>query len=161
MTATATRAGTPSRRPRPTGMTVLYDADCSVCRRARRWVERQRQLVPVRFVAAGSARAASRFPGLDVGRTLDEVTVVTDEGAVIRGDDAWIAVLWAVARTRGHAIRLAHGRGRRWLSTATTAADAIRRRSAGQSDLPVATTDPEAWPPPTSGARAACPTCET
>ena len=161
MTARTESVVRPRRRPRPTGLTVLYDADCSVCRRARRWVERQRQVVPVRFVPAGSLQAATRFPGLDVGRTLEEITVVTDEGDVVRGDDAWIAVLWALARTRRQAIGLAHGRGRWRLSTATTAADAIRRRSAGQSDHRPPTSDPAAWPPPTRSGRSACATCET
>ncbi len=77
-TATTTTSGSrststreaPSRAPlRPTGLTVLYDAQCPVCRKARRWTERHRQLVPIRFVAAGSDLARYRFPELDVGST--------------------------------------------------------------------------------------------
>lgn len=141
---------------RPTGLTVLYDADCPVCRQARRWVERHRQLVPVHFVPAGSPAAQHRFPTLDVGSTLAEITVVTDTGAVLRGDRAWTAVLWAVAATRSLAIRLAAGRGTWRLRGAMSATDAIRRR-AHRAPCPGRTTPPtgQAWPPPATTVGAA------
>ena len=132
---------------RPTSLTVLYDAGCPVCRRARRWVERQRQLLPVRFVTAGSPAARRRFPAMDEGGTLTDVTVITDKGAVLRGDQAWIAVLWAVARTRPTALRLADGRHRWSFNSVKGATEAIRRLSAGQSDNGPQATE-TAWPPP-------------
>lgn len=135
---------------RPRSMTVLYDANCIVCRRARRWVERNDQVVPVEFVATGSRSAADRFPRLDVASTLADVTVITDQGAVLRGDRAWIAVLWAVARTRPYANRLAHGHGRRRFRTVKGATEAIRRLSAGQPDDVGRPTGAAAWPPPTT-----------
>lgn len=144
---------------RPTGVTVLYDADCPVCRRARRWVERHRQLVPVRFVPAGSRAATSRFPHLDVGGTLVDVTVVTDEGAVLRGDRAWITVLWAVARTRTTAVHLARGRNRRIFGHVKGATETIRRLSADRrADDGPATP----WPSPsTTGGSQACVNCRS
>ncbi|MBK7643357.1 MAG: DUF393 domain-containing protein [Planctomycetes bacterium] len=42
-------------------LTVLYDAQCGLCRRARRWLEAQPAYVPLEFVAAGSP-AARAFP---------------------------------------------------------------------------------------------------
>lgn len=143
---------------RPTGLTVLYDADCPVCRHARRWVERHRQLVPVRFVAAGSDSARQRFPGLDVGSTLEEITVVTDGGAVLRGDRAWTAVLWSVARTRTLAIKLANGRGSWRLRGAMSATDAIRRR-AHRAPCPGRPDARQAWPPPSVTAGTGCRDC--
>ncbi len=143
---------------RPTGLTVLYDAGCPVCRRARRWVERQRQLVPVRFVAAGSPRAQHRFPQLDVGSTLVEVTVITDEGAVFRGERAWVAVLWAVARTRTAAIDVARGRKTRAFRRVKGATDLVRRLAAGQPDAVSGPAHGD-WPPPRPGG--ACAGCET
>ncbi len=147
---TGTTTGT--ARLAPTGLTVLYDANCPVCRRARSWVERHRLLLPVRFVPAGSALARRRFPELDVGSTLADITVVTDQGAVLRGDHAWIAVLWAVATTRPFATRLAHGRGTRRLRSVKGATEAIRRLAAKQTDPGVNRADPQLWPPPQAGA---------
>ncbi len=145
---------------RPRGLTVLYDARCPVCRRARRWVERQRHLVPIRFLAAGSAAARQRFPALDVAATLDDVTVVTDGGAVVRGEQAWIAVLWAVRRTRPLAIDLAAGRRRRALGGVKRATDAVRRLSIRQSAAVLP--GPDGWPAPSVGApRRGCAHCET
>ena len=119
---------------RPSGLTVLYDARCPVCRKARTWVERQRQLVPVRFVAAGSPLATARFPELDVASTLADVTVITDQGAVLRGDRAWVAVLWAVARTRRIAVEIARGRRRRTFRRIKGATETVRRLTSTQLD---------------------------
>lgn len=149
---------TPRTPLRPSGLTVLYDADCPVCRHARRWVERHRQLVPVRFVAAGSPAAERRFPSLDVGSTLAEVTVITDEGAVLRGDQAWTAVLWSVARTRTLAIKLANGRGAWRLRGAMSATDAIRRR-AHRDPCPGRPISEQAWPPPQVAVARSCDGC--
>lgn len=143
----------------PTGMTVLYDADCRVCRRARRWVEVQRQLVPVRFVPATSELAARRFPNLDVGSTLVDVTVVTDQGAVLRGDRAWITVLWAVARTRPLAVDLAHGRRRWTFRRFRGATEAIRRLASDSAGAGPDTLAVGPWPAP--GVDNACPSCRT
>ena len=148
-------ASTPRRPLRPTELFVLYDADCSVCRQARRWVESHRQLVPVRFVPAGSDAARRRFPRLDVGSTLAEITVVTDDGAVLRGDRAWTAVLWATARTRPLALRLAAGRGRRRLRGAMRATDVVRRLSHTGTGRPSAPTG-RPWPPPQVTSTAGC-----
>lgn len=146
----------------PRSLTVLYDAHCPVCRRARRWVESHRQLVPVRFVPAGSELARRRFPDLDVGSTLVDVTVVTDEGAVLRGDRAWIAVLWAVARTRAFAFDLARGRGTSRLRSIKGATELVRRLSSSQRDPGVPIADPRTWPPPQRTAHdSVCVSCRT
>ena len=135
---------------RPTGITVLYDAQCPVCRRARRWAERHQQLVPVRFVPAGSDLARRRFPELDVGSTLVDVTVITNDGAVLRGDRAWITVLWCVTRTRPLAIRIAQGQRRLLFNNIKGATEAIRRLSATAHDAGRSHGAPAAtWAPPT------------
>uniref|UniRef100_UPI0038D3E06E thiol-disulfide oxidoreductase DCC family protein n=1 Tax=Streptomyces shenzhenensis TaxID=943815 RepID=UPI0038D3E06E len=78
------------------GLTVLYDAECSLCTFLRDWLGRQPQLVPLDLVPAGSEEARRRFPDLDHSATLDEVTVVGDAGQVYRDTAAWIVVLWAL-----------------------------------------------------------------
>jgi predicted DCC family thiol-disulfide oxidoreductase YuxK len=86
--------------------TVLYDADCPLCRAAHRWLAGRAPLVPLEFVAAGSAEARRRFPDLDHAATLRDLTVIADTGAVYVHDGAWLACLWALADYRGMADRL-------------------------------------------------------
>ncbi|MGW3986602.1 thiol-disulfide oxidoreductase DCC family protein [Streptomyces sp. NPDC004830] len=98
-----TPAGRPAAAP-VRRLTVLYDAECSLCAFLRDWLLRQPHLVPLEPVPAGSEEARRRFPGLDHAATLDEITVVGDAGQVYRGPAAWVVTLWAL---RGHR-RLAH-----------------------------------------------------
>ena len=87
-------------------LTVLYDADCALCRRARAWLERQSQYVPLVFVAAGSEDARGMFPSLDHPSTLAELTVIADTGDVYRGPKAWIICLWALREHRSTAVSM-------------------------------------------------------
>ena len=87
-------------------VTVLYDSRCNLCRTARAWLERQPQLVPLEFLAAGSAEAARRYPYLDPAMTLEDLTVVGDAGEVWVGAKAWVVCLWALEGKRGLAQRL-------------------------------------------------------
>jgi predicted DCC family thiol-disulfide oxidoreductase YuxK len=87
-------------------LTVLYDADCSLCTFLRDWLVRQPQLVPLELVPAGSDEARRRLPGLDHRASLDDVTVVGDAGQVYRGAAAWIVTLWALRAHRPLAHRL-------------------------------------------------------
>ncbi|MFD2685632.1 thiol-disulfide oxidoreductase DCC family protein [Streptomyces phyllanthi] len=114
------------------GLTVLYDAQCSLCRFVREWLGRQRQLVPLRFVAAGSEEARKLFPSLDHRATLDEITVVGDAGQVYRGPAAWIVCLWALREHRPLAHRLSTPAGTRLARGAVLAA-ARFRESQGRS----------------------------
>jgi predicted DCC family thiol-disulfide oxidoreductase YuxK len=88
-------------------LTVLYDAGCRLCRSARLWLEAERQLVPLEFIAAGSPEARRCFPHLDPGDTLADLTVVSDAGEVWRGAKAWVVCLWALAEHRERAFALA------------------------------------------------------
>ncbi|MEU6468897.1 DCC1-like thiol-disulfide oxidoreductase family protein [Streptomyces massasporeus] len=99
--ATGRNAPAPVRR-----LTVLYDAECSLCAFLRDWLLRQPQLVPLEPVPAASEEARRRFPGLDHGATLDEITVVGDAGQVYRGPAAWVVTLWALREHRPLAHRL-------------------------------------------------------
>ncbi|MEZ0094622.1 thiol-disulfide oxidoreductase DCC family protein [Streptacidiphilus sp. EB129] len=81
-------------------LTVLFDPGCMLCRFIRGWLERQRQLVPLDFVPAGSAQAVARFPALDHSRTLREITVIGDGGQVYEAAAAWVVLLWALRAYR-------------------------------------------------------------
>lgn len=104
------------------GLTVLYDAQCSLCRFVREWLGRQRQLVPLEFVAAGSEEARQRFPSLDHRAALEEITVVGDAGQVYRGPAAWVVCLWALREQRPLAHRLSTPAGARLAKGAVLAA---------------------------------------
>ncbi|MGY1455206.1 thiol-disulfide oxidoreductase DCC family protein [Streptomyces sp. SS8] len=115
-------AGVPVRR-----LTVLYDAGCPLCRHVRDWLARQRKLVPLDLVPAGSDEARRRLPELDHGRTLEEITVVGDGGQVYRGPAAWIVCLWALAGYRPAAHRLSTPAGAPLARAAVLAAAKYRR----------------------------------
>jgi predicted DCC family thiol-disulfide oxidoreductase YuxK len=87
-------------------LTVLYDAQCNLCQRARSWLERQPKYVPLEFMPAGSEGARRRFPGLDPAATLVDLTVVGAGGEVYRGAKAWVMCLWALKEHRETALRL-------------------------------------------------------
>src|SRR5215208_5860067 len=108
----ATRSRPSRRTPAPpsareatvaTHLTVLYDARCDFCRSVRAWLEGQPKYVPLRFAAVGSERAQALFPALEHAATLGEITVVRSDGAVYRGERAYLMVLWALRRYRGWA----------------------------------------------------------
>ncbi|WP_329022422.1 thiol-disulfide oxidoreductase DCC family protein [Streptomyces sp. NBC_00690] len=98
-------------QPRPNApiasLTVLYDANCSLCVHLRHWLKGQPQLVPLRLVPAGSVEAQRLFPELDHARTQREITVIGDQGQIFSGSAAWIVCLWALAEHRPKAHWLA------------------------------------------------------
>ncbi|MFL5582841.1 MAG: thiol-disulfide oxidoreductase DCC family protein [Gemmatimonadaceae bacterium] len=107
-----------------THLTILYDARCDFCRSVRAWLEGQPTYVPLRFAAVGSERAQALFPVLEHAATLGEITVVRSDGAVYRGERAYLMVLWALRRYRALSLRLAEPgmrphtrRALGWLST--------------------------------------------
>ncbi|MEV0217927.1 DCC1-like thiol-disulfide oxidoreductase family protein [Streptomyces sp. NPDC050704] len=129
--ATATQGRDAARVP-VRGLTVLYDAECSLCAFLRDWLVRQRQLVPLELVPADSEAARHRFPGLDHAATLDEITVVGDSGQVYRGAAAWIVTLWALAEHRPMAHRLSTPAGARLARGAVLAAAKWREGQAAR-----------------------------
>ncbi|MET9954576.1 DCC1-like thiol-disulfide oxidoreductase family protein [Streptomyces sp. NPDC006339] len=110
-------------------LTVLYDADCPLCVHLRHWLLRQPRLVPLDLVPAGSREARRRFPALDHGSTLREITVVGDGGQVYRATAAWIVVLWALAEHRPRAHWLATPAGQPFARAAVLAAAKWRERT--------------------------------
>jgi len=87
-------------------LTVLYDARCGLCSNARRWLEGQPQIVPLELLPADSDDARRRFPSLSSSEP-EELVVVSDEGDVYRGPQAWIVCLWALQDYREWSFRFA------------------------------------------------------
>ena len=87
-------------------LSILYDGVCSLCRRVKGWLERQRSYVPLELMALDGATARARYPELDPEDCRKELTVVADERWVYRGHKAWLMCLWALEGFRPWALRL-------------------------------------------------------
>jgi len=94
----------------PLHLVVWFDGDCSLCTRIAAWIGRQPKLVPLRCVPAQQATA--RGCPLDLASLLEKVTVTASDGAVYRGTNAWIVVLWALRDWRAWSLRFARPRFR-------------------------------------------------
>jgi len=88
--------------PPVTSITIVYDAACGLCTRAKDWIAQQAPLVVLQFVPSGSSEASRRFPQLPAG----ELAVVANTGEVWLGNHAWIVCLWALRGYRDLALRL-------------------------------------------------------
>jgi predicted DCC family thiol-disulfide oxidoreductase YuxK len=86
---------------------VIFDSNCQLCGFCKDWLNAQRQIVPLTFIPAQSSEAWQIFPVLDHSRTLEEITVIADTGAVYEGAKAWLMVLWALADYRAWSYQLA------------------------------------------------------
>lgn len=84
------------------GLTVIYDAECGLCRRVRDWLIAQPKWIALHLVPSTSA--ARLYPELKVH--MDELLVLTDEGGIYMGEHAWIMCLYALRDYRSWAIRL-------------------------------------------------------
>ncbi len=87
---------------------VIYDSECGFCCRCRQWLMQQPAFLDLRFVPRNSPEVACRFPGIEKLLRLDELLVVTDEGAVYWGAHAWVMCLYALCEYREWASKLAH-----------------------------------------------------
>lgn len=86
--------------------TVLYDKRCALCQRVKEWLEEQPKYAHMKFVEAASKEAQYKFPEIDHNRTLTELTVISDNGLVYKGEKAWIICLWALQEYREWAVTL-------------------------------------------------------
>ncbi|MFE4249301.1 thiol-disulfide oxidoreductase DCC family protein [Streptomyces sp. NPDC056910] len=114
--------GAPVRR-----LILLYDAQCPLCTFLRNWLARQRQLVPLDLVPAGSEEARRRCPGIDHISTLSEITLVGDSGQIYRGPAAWVVTLWALSEYRPLSHKFSTPAGARLARAAVLAAAKYRR----------------------------------
>jgi predicted DCC family thiol-disulfide oxidoreductase YuxK len=124
MSETADRGttGAPVRR-----LILLYDAQCPLCTFLRNWLARQRQLVPLDLVPAGSEEARRRCPGIDHIATLSEITLVGDGGQIYRGPAAWVVTLWALSEYRPLSHKFSTPAGARLARAAVLAAAKYRQ----------------------------------
>ena len=88
-------------------LTVLYDPECGLCRRAHEWLADQSKIVELKFVPCASEEARKRYPQLDHDLTKQDLTVVSDSGWVYFGPKAW---LMSCGHSHGIAIGLTGSR---------------------------------------------------
>jgi predicted DCC family thiol-disulfide oxidoreductase YuxK len=86
-------------------LTILYDESCAFCLRCRDWLLTQPCLVEVELLPAGSPAVLERY-GAAAWRG-GELVVADGEGGVWAGPAAFVICLWATARYRALAYRLA------------------------------------------------------
>jgi predicted DCC family thiol-disulfide oxidoreductase YuxK len=100
-----TVSGVEQNGPPSSRLTILYDETCGFCRRCRDWLLAQSCLVQVELLPAGSVVARERYGAVPwLGR---ELVAVDDRGRVWVGPAAFLTCLWATARYRPWAYRLA------------------------------------------------------
>ena len=87
-------------------LTVLYDPECGLCRRAHEWLAQQPKLIDLVFVPCASEEARKRYPELNHELTKSDLTVIDNRGAVYFGSKAWLMVLWSLASYREWSYRL-------------------------------------------------------
>lgn len=88
-------------------LTVLTDGECKLCLRARRWLEQQPKIVPLRFIPLQVATLPEKYPGIEALDLKKELTVIGPDRFYWQGVDAWLMTLWALEDWRERAIELA------------------------------------------------------
>jgi predicted DCC family thiol-disulfide oxidoreductase YuxK len=88
-------------------LTLLYDPDCGLCRRVHGWLADQPKFFELNLLPIKSDAARRRFPELNHDLTSDDLTAISDKGAVYFGPKAWLMVLWSLCRYREWSYRLA------------------------------------------------------
>jgi predicted DCC family thiol-disulfide oxidoreductase YuxK len=88
-------------------LTLLYDPACGLCRRVQGWLAEQPKLIELKVIPIKTDAARRRYPQLNHELTAEDLTVVSEQGAVYFGPKAWLMVLWSLCRYREWSYRLA------------------------------------------------------
>ena len=88
-------------------LTIFYDAQCYFCRRSTKWLRDETKFFELDFVPAGTPEAKRILSVVD-SKSEKELIVVSDEGAIYSGPNAFIMCLYALTDYRELALRLSH-----------------------------------------------------
>ena len=81
-------------------VSLVYDADCPVCRGAADWVRRNAAASDAfEYLPCRSAETRSRFPAITEAACLQAMHLVLPDGAILAGEQALPEIL---RRTRRH-----------------------------------------------------------
>ena len=86
---------------------VFYDGECGLCRRCREWLAAQAAYLPLEFHPFQSEEARRLCPDLLQFQPDQQLIVLSDEGGIYAGDQAWLMCLYALREYRGWASTLA------------------------------------------------------
>jgi len=89
-------------------LTIIYDDQCGFCCRCRDWLEKQPQLVQLEFIPGNSESVQKRFPNSEIQGSGEEFLVVSDDGGLYRGVNAYIMCLYALENYREWSFQLSH-----------------------------------------------------
>jgi predicted DCC family thiol-disulfide oxidoreductase YuxK len=112
-------------------LAVLYDDECGICSRVRRWLEKQPTFVPLRLIPLHSFETMAAFPGIESFSPEEKLVVIADDGSVWRGDGAWIMLLWTLESGRELSMKLASPSLRPFARKVVTAVSANRLKLSG------------------------------
>jgi predicted DCC family thiol-disulfide oxidoreductase YuxK len=88
-----------------TTLTILYDAQCSLCQSCRDWMQRQSAYIALEWLPCASPEAHATFGVIPWIGT--ELVVVADDGRVWAGSAAFLVCLWSLREWREWSYRLA------------------------------------------------------
>ena len=80
--------------------TIFYDANCRLCVRSRRTLERLRPRAELLFIDLQNDAAMSRYPMVDRQASLGQMFVLDDAGELSGGYDAFLALVPSVPSLR-------------------------------------------------------------
>jgi predicted DCC family thiol-disulfide oxidoreductase YuxK len=86
---------------------VLYDAQDDFALRSFAWLVAQPAVWPLEFVPFQASERMARFEGIDVFQRRGPLLVVSDEGGVYAGPNAFIICLYALEDYQEWSYRLA------------------------------------------------------
>jgi len=86
---------------------VFYDGECGLCRRCREWLMRQPAYLELIFHPFQSDEAKKLCPNLPRFQPDQQLILLSDEGGIYQGENAWLMCLYALRDYRAWSLRLA------------------------------------------------------
>jgi predicted DCC family thiol-disulfide oxidoreductase YuxK len=88
-------------------LTIFYDPECGLCRAFRQWMLGQFSHCRLEFVPYSSGLAKRLLPEIEHMEAGREIVVMSDEGDIWQGPEAWVVSLWVLKKWRRWAERMA------------------------------------------------------
>jgi len=86
---------------------VFYDGECGLCRRCREWLMQQPACLELVFHPFQSDEAQKLCPDLPQFQPKQQLILLSDEGGIYQGENAWLMCLYALREYRAWSQRLA------------------------------------------------------
>jgi len=86
---------------------VFYDGECGLCRRSREWLAGQPAYLEIKFHPFQAEETRRLCPDLPRFNPEERLVVLSDEGGIYTGENAWLMCLYALRDYRAWSMRLA------------------------------------------------------